>query len=57
MTDLEIEELERKVAGSNSVIVAEAKSVEALPGHVGEKVRNFLSEMGAEECSSLSPIL
>ena len=57
MTDLEIEELERKVAGSNSVIVAEAKSVEALPGNVGEKVRNFLPEMGAEECSSLSPIL
>ena len=57
MTDLEIEELERKVAGSNSVIVAEAKSVEALPGHVGEKVRNCLPEMGAEECSSLSPIV
>ena len=30
MTELEIEELERKVTGSNSVIVEEARSVEAL---------------------------
>ena len=49
MTDLEIEELERKVTGSNSVIVEEARTVDALPGHVGEDVRNFLPEMGAEE--------
>ena len=35
MTELEIEELERKVIGSNSVIVEEARSVEVLPGHVG----------------------
>ena len=49
MTELEIEELEREVTGSNSVIVEEARSVEALPGHVGEGVRNVLSEMGAEE--------
>ena len=49
MTELEIEELERKVTGSNSVIVEEARSVEALPGHVGEDVRNVLPEMGAEE--------
>ena len=49
MTELEIEELERKVNGSNSVIVEEARSVEALPGHVGEDVRNVLPEMGAEE--------
>ena len=48
MTELEIEELERKVTGSNSVIVEEARSVEALPGHV-EDVRNVLPEMGAEE--------
>ena len=47
MTELEIEELERKVTGSNSVIVAEARIVEALPGHVGEDVRNVLPEMGA----------
>ena len=53
MTELDIEELERKVAGSNSVIVEEAKSVEAWPGHVGEKVKNVLPEIGAEECSSL----
>ena len=37
MVELEIEELERKVTGS-SVIVDEAGSVEALPGHVGEKM-------------------
>ena len=36
MTKLEIEELERKVTGSDSVIVEEARSVEALPDHVGE---------------------
>ena len=49
MTELEIEELERKVTGSDSVIVEEAKSVEALPDHVGEDVRNVLPEMGAGE--------
>ena len=49
MTQLEIEELERKVTGSDSVIVEEARSVEALPDHLGEDVRNVLLEMGAEE--------
>ena len=49
MTELEIEELERKVTGSNSVIVEEARSVEALPDHVGEDLRNVLQEMRAEE--------
>ena len=49
MTELEIEQLERKVTGSDSVIVEEARSVEALPDHVGEDVRNVLPEMGAEE--------
>ena len=49
MTQLEIEELERKVTGNDSVIVEEARSVEALPDHVGEDVRNVLLEMGAEE--------
>ena len=49
MTELEIKELERKVTGSESVIVEEARSVEALPNHVGEDVRNVLLEMGAEE--------
>ena len=49
MTDLEIEELKRKVTGSDSVIVEEARSVGALPDHVGEGVRNVLPEMGAEE--------
>ena len=49
MTELEIEELERKVTGSDSVIVEEAGSIEALPGQVGEDIRNVLLEMGAEE--------
>ena len=49
MTELEIEELERKVTGSDSVIVEEAKIVEVLPDHVGEDVRNVLPEMEAEE--------
>ena len=49
MTELEIEELERKVTGSDSVIEAEARSSEALPDHVGEDRRNVLPEMGAEE--------
>ena len=49
MTELKIEELERKVTGSDSVIVAEARSVEALPDHKGEEVRNFLPEIGVED--------
>ena len=49
MTELEIEELKRKVTESNSVIVEEARSVEALPDHVREDVRNVFLEMGAEE--------
>ena len=51
MTELEIEELERKVTGSDSVIVEEARSVETLPDHLGEDVRNVLPERGAEEQS------
>ena len=42
-------QLERKVIRSDSVIVGDAKSVEALPDHVGEDVENVLPEMGAEE--------
>ena len=38
MTELEIEELERKVTGSDSVIVEEARRVETLPHQVGEDV-------------------
>ena len=49
MTELEIEELERKVTGSESVIIEEARSVEDLPDHVGEDVRDVLLEVGAEE--------
>ena len=53
MTESEIEELERKVTWSDIVTVEEARSVEALPDHVGENVRNVLPEMGAEEQTSL----
>ena len=49
MTELEKEELERKVTGSDNVIVAEERSVQALPDQVGEDVRNVLQEMGVEE--------
>ena len=49
ITELEVEELETKVTGSNSAIVQEARSVEALPGHVREDTRNVLLEIGAEE--------
>ena len=49
MTELDIEEQERKVTGSNSVIVEKARSVEVLPDHVGEDVRNVLPEMVAED--------
>ena len=49
MTELETEELERKVTGSDSVVVEKERSVEALPDHVGEDVRNVLPETGAEE--------
>ena len=36
MTQLEIEDLERKVTGSDSVIAAETRSSEALSDQVGE---------------------
>ena len=49
MSELEIEDLERKVTGSDSVIEAEARSVEALPDQIGEDRKNVLPEMGAEE--------
>ena len=49
MAELEIDELERKVTGSDSVIVAKARSVEVLPDQVGEDMRNVLPEMGPEE--------
>ena len=39
MTELEIEELERRVTGSDSGKVEEAKNNEALPDHVAD-VRN-----------------
>ena len=51
MTELEIKELEKKVTGSDSVIVEEARNVEVFPDHVQHDVRNVLyyPEMGAEE--------
>ena len=44
MTELEIEEPERKITGSDSVKVKEARKVEALPDHVGEDVRMFFQK-------------
>ena len=49
MTELEIEELKRKVTGSDSVIEKEARSVETLPDQVGEELGNVLLEMETEE--------
>ena len=49
MTELEIEELQRKVTGSDSVITEEARRAEALPDHIEEDVRNVLQEMEAED--------
>ena len=40
MTELQIKQLEGKVTESDSVIVEEARSVEALPDHVGDVMRN-----------------
>ena len=48
-SELEIEELERKLTESNIVIVEETRSVAALPDQVGEDLRIVLQEMGAEE--------
>ena len=44
MIELEIEQLERTVTGSDSVIGEVARSVEALPDHVGEDMRNVLPQ-------------
>ena len=49
MNELKKDELEMKVTGSDSVIVEEATSVETLPDHVGQDMRNVLPKMGAEE--------
>ena len=49
MIELETEEHEKKVSGSDSVIVKETRSVEDLPDHVGEDVRNVFPKIGAEE--------
>ena len=49
MTELEIEELDGKVTGSDSVIAAGVRSDEVLPDQVGEDRRNVFPEMGAEE--------
>ena len=49
MAKLEIDKLERKVTGSDSVITAEARSAKALPDQVGEDRRDVLPELAAEE--------
>ena len=49
MTELEIDELERKVNGNDKFIVEVARSVDVLPDQVREDVRNVLPEMAAEE--------
>ena len=48
ITELEIEEPERKVTGSDIAIAEEARSVEALPDE-GQNMRNVLLEIGAEK--------
>ena len=42
MTEIEIEEPERKITRSDSVIVAEARTFEALCDQIGEDLRNVL---------------
>ena len=49
MTELEIEQLQTKVTGGDSVIPAEARRVEALPEQVGEDRRSVLPDVAAEE--------
>ena len=49
ISELQIEELKRKVTGSDSIILEEGRSVEALPDHAGKDMRNFLLKIGAEE--------
>ena len=49
MTELETKEMERKVTGSDSIIVEEAGNVEDLPDHVREDVINVLPQMESEE--------
>ena len=45
MTELETEQLERKVTGNDSLIVEEARSLEAMLDDEGEDVRNVLLQM------------
>ena len=52
MTEVEIEELERKVTGSASVVVEEPRSAEAFRDKKREEdMRFFLLELGSEEQS------
>ena len=48
ITELEIEEPERKVTGSDIAIAEETRSVEALPDE-GQNMRNVFLEIGAEK--------
>ena len=45
MTELETEQLERKVTGNDSLIGEEARSLEAMLDDEGEDVRNVLLQM------------
>ena len=45
MTELETEQLERKVTGNDSLIVEEARSLEAMLDDEGEDVRDVLLQM------------
>ena len=47
MTELEIEELERKVTGSDSVIAAEVRSSEALLDQVGQDRKKCFARNGS----------
>ena len=48
MTELEMEELERKVTGSDSVTEEQTRSVDAQSDYIGKDVRNVLLEIGAD---------
>ena len=47
MTELAIDELERKVTGGDIVIVEEERSVDALPDHVGENGKKCFTGNGS----------
>ena len=56
MAELEIEELERKVTESDSVIAEKVRSIEALSDDEREDVRNVLPEMGAKQPADVEEV-